>query len=150
MDTHFTFINNTSAKLPGLAFADMKRAVLGEQYDLTVAIVSDQRMRELNRTHRDIDAPTDILSFPLDAHNGEIYISPTQTRIEAKKFDRSYENFFGFLFIHGLVHLKGMDHGSTMEHIEATFREKFGIDDVNQHSPCHDRSSPASISAPIM
>jgi ssRNA-specific RNase YbeY (16S rRNA maturation enzyme) len=45
----------------------------------------------------------------------------------AKDFDRSYENFIYFLFIHGCVHLKGYDHGSTMERIEAKFRKEFGI-----------------------
>jgi ssRNA-specific RNase YbeY (16S rRNA maturation enzyme) len=49
------------------------------------------------------------------------------TKLEAKKFDREYENFLGFLFIHGLVHLKGYDHGSTMESIEIQFRKQFGI-----------------------
>ena len=49
------------------------------------------------------------------------------TKLEAKKFERTYENFLAFLFIHALVHLKGMDHGSTMESMEARYRKKFGI-----------------------
>ncbi|MDB5259314.1 MAG: hypothetical protein JWO73_522 [Candidatus Taylorbacteria bacterium] len=127
---HFNLINTTKAKLPRLAFVDfekMKDAILGKDYDLTVAIIGTKKMQTLNRTHRDIDKPTDILSFPLDKESGEMFINPEYTRIEAKKFDREYENFFAFLFIHGLVHLKGFDHGSTMERIEAKFRKQFGI-----------------------
>jgi probable rRNA maturation factor len=124
------FINTTKTKLPSLVFARfemMKDAILGPDYELTLAIVGTNKIRTLNRQYRNIDKPTDILSFPLDAENGEMYINIPCTKAEAKKFDRSYENFLQFLFIHGLVHLKGIDHGSTMERIEARFRKEFGI-----------------------
>ncbi|MEK7095290.1 MAG: rRNA maturation RNase YbeY [Patescibacteria group bacterium] len=105
----------------------MKNAVLGKSYDLSVAFVSSARMKELNRTYRQINKPTDILSFPLSKKEGEIYICISEAKKEAKKFDRKINNFISFLFIHGLVHLKGFDHGSTMESIEARFRKKFGV-----------------------
>lgn len=108
-------------------FEAMKNAVLGKSYDLSVAFVSSARMKELNRTYRQINKPTDILSFPLSKKEGEIYICISEARKEAKKFDRKINNFISFLFIHGLVHLKGFDHGSTMESIEARFRKKFGV-----------------------
>ena len=108
-------------------FEQMKIAILGKSYDLSVAFVSSTRMKELNLSYRNINKPTDILSFPLSENEGEIYICLSEARKEARKFDRSYENFLAFLFIHGLVHLKGFDHGSTMESIEARFRKKFGI-----------------------
>ena len=114
---NFNLVNTTKAKLPSLAFGSMKTAVLGEDYDLSVVIVGKNEIRKLNKIHRDIDKPTDILSFPLSEKTGEIYINLDMTKLEAKKFDREYENFLGFLFIHGLVHLKGYDHGSTMESI---------------------------------
>ena len=123
----FNITNTTKAKLPSLAFADMKDAILGKNYELSVLIVSKSIIQKLNKEFREIDKPTDILSFPLSEDFGEIYINPDMTKIEAKKFGREYENFFAFLFIHGLVHLKGFDHGSTMESIEARFRKKFGV-----------------------
>jgi probable rRNA maturation factor len=126
-DTSFNLTNNTKAKLPRLAFADMKNAILGKKYELSLIIVSKKEIQKLNNRYRDINKPTDILSFPLSESFGEIYINPDMTKIEAKKFDRNYENFFAFLLIHGLVHLKGFDHGSTMESIETRFRKKFGI-----------------------
>jgi probable rRNA maturation factor len=128
----FNLTNTTKAKLPkgsnSLAFVNMKDAILGKKYELSVIIVSKKEIQKLNKEYRDIDKPTDILSFPLSEDFGEIYINLDMTKEEAKKFDRTYENFLGFLFIHGLVHLKGFDHGSTMESIEARFRKKFGID----------------------
>jgi probable rRNA maturation factor len=126
-DITFNITNTTKAKLPRLAFAEMKDAILGKKYELSFIIVSKKEIQRLNKEYRDINKPTDILSFPLSEDFGEIYINPDMTKIEAKKFDRDYENFFGFLFIHGLVHLKGFDHGSTMESIEARFRKQFGI-----------------------
>jgi probable rRNA maturation factor len=123
----FNLTNTTKAKLPRLAFAEIKNAILGEEYELSLIIISKNEIRNLNKQYRDINKATDILSFPLSENFGEIYISPEMTKIEAIKFDRTYENFFAFLLIHGLVHLKGFDHGSTMESIEIHFRKKFGV-----------------------
>ena len=123
----FHLTNTTKAKLPSLAFADMKDAILGKKYELSVIIIGKKEIQKLNKEYREINKPTDILSFPLSDSFGEIYINSEMTKIEAKKFDRSYENFFAFLLIHGLVHLKGFDHGSTMEDMEIQYRKKFGV-----------------------
>lgn len=124
---NFNITNTTKSKLPDFDFAAMKDAVLGKKYELSVIIVGKKEIQKLNKEYREINKPTDILSFPLSNDFGEIYINPDMTKIEAKKFERTYENFFAFLLIHGLVHLKGFDHGSTMENIEAQFRKKFRI-----------------------
>lgn len=108
-------------------FNKMKEAVLGKEYDLSFAYIAPAKMKKLNLIYRNINKPTDILSFPLSKTEGEMYICLSEARKEAKKFDRTYENFLHFLFIHGLVHLKGYDHGSTMERIEAKVRKEFGI-----------------------
>ncbi len=85
------------------------------------------RMKELNFMYRNKNEPTDILSFPLSKTEGEMYICLSEAKKEAKKFDRKPENFLAFLFIHGCVHLKGYDHGGTMERLEVKFRRKFKI-----------------------
>jgi probable rRNA maturation factor len=126
-EKNFNLINTIKAKLPSLAFIDMKNAVLGKKYELSIIIVDKEEIKKLNKQYRNINKPTDILSFPLSNNTGEIYINPHLTKIEAKKFDRNYDNFFAFLVIHGLVHLKGYDHSSTMEDIEIRFRKQFGI-----------------------
>jgi probable rRNA maturation factor len=126
-EENFSILYKTKAKLPRLAFCDMKNAVLGKNYELSLVIVGDALSQKINRTYRSLDKPTDILSFPLSKTSGEIFLNLKQAKLEAKKFDRSYENFIAFLFIHGLMHLKGFDHSSRMESEEVTFRKKFGI-----------------------
>jgi len=106
---------------------EIKEAVVGKDYELSFSFVSAAKMRELNRTFRSIDASTDILSFPLSETEGEMYICKSEARKEMLKFDRKFDNFLLFLYIHGLVHLKGFDHSSTMENIEVEFRKKFGV-----------------------
>jgi len=113
--------------IAGLPFASMKEAVLGENYELSLVFAPKNTLRELNRTHRGKDVATDILSFPLSNSAGEIFINLDEAKKEAKKFDRKFENFVGFLFIHGLVHLKGYAHGSRMEAQEKKFRRGFNI-----------------------
>lgn len=126
-DESFNLTNTTRNKIPRVDFLAIKNKILGKKYELSVIIVNKSKIQKLNKQYRDINKPTDILSFPLSDNFGEIYINPEMTKIEAEKFERKYENFFAFLFIHGLVHLKGFDHGSTMESIEARFRKQFGI-----------------------
>lgn len=120
-------VNETPSVIPSLDFKVMKDKVLGKEYDLSVVIVSREKIQALNKQYRNIDAPTDILSFPLSKTEGEIFINPEETEKMAPDFDRSYENFFAYLFIHGLVHLAGYDHGSTMENIEKKYCEYFRI-----------------------
>ena len=115
----------TKGKLPSLPFARMKDAVLGTSYELSLVFANRETSRELNRVHRDKDYATNILSFPLTKHSGEIVINLEKVRKDAKEFEKTYEDFLGFLFIHGLLHLKGMDHGPKMEAQEKKFCKIF-------------------------
>ena len=119
--------NPTRASLPRVDFRAIKDTALGKEYQLSLAFVTSREMAELNLKYRDKNSPTDILSFPLDEQSGEIYISLEEAMKEAPKFDREFENFVAFLFIHGCVHLKGYDHGGTMESIETELRSRFNI-----------------------
>ncbi|MCK9345089.1 MAG: rRNA maturation RNase YbeY [Candidatus Pacebacteria bacterium] len=119
--------NTTKGKLPRLPFAKMTEAVLGKEYECSLVIVSPKKSRELNLAYREKDNSTNILSFPLSDDEGEIFIDLAKARTEAPLFDRSYTNFVGFLFIHGLLHLKGLDHGTKMENAEKKIRAMFKI-----------------------
>lgn len=123
----FTLINETKSQIPPTPFEAIKDACLGKAYKLNLIFTSSENIKKLNTIYRDKEEATDILSFPISETEGEIYISETESRAEAKKFDRDYENFIGFLFIHGCTHLKGHDHGAIMEGIEIEIRKKFGI-----------------------
>lgn len=122
-----TITNLTKGKLPRLPFVKMTDLVLGKEYDCSLVIISPSRSRALNRIHRGKDASTNILSFPLEKNAGELFIDLERARAECALFERSYRNFVGFLFIHGLFHLKGLDHSDTMEKQEKNVRRIFGI-----------------------
>jgi rRNA maturation RNase YbeY len=111
--------------IPSLPFLSIKEKILGKQYDLTIIFCSPKESQERNKTYRDKDYPTNILSFPLSDKEGEIYISLSTVRKDFKKFDMSYQKFLHLLIVHGVLHLKGYDHGSTMEELEESNLKKF-------------------------
>ena len=109
--------NTTKGKVPSLPFLQIKNKILGNSYELSLVFVGKKRMRRINRETRGKDSSTNILSFELSKKSGEIFICPSHL----KGFN------IGFLLIHGLFHLKGMAHGSTMERAEEKVRREFGI-----------------------
>lgn len=135
--SQFSIQSTVKGKLPGLPFLQMKEAVLGKNYDLSFVFVGRRRIRTLNRIYREKDHATDILSFPLEKKSGEIFIFLDKARSAAKKFDRTADEHLAFLFIHGLLHLKGLDHGSRMEREEKKFSSFFT--NVKKNSSRHRR-----------
>ncbi len=123
----FTIINETNSTIPSTPFEQIKDAALGSAYTLNLIFTTSEHIEKLNTIYRNKECPTDILSFPITLTEGEIYISEREARTEAKKFDRDYDNFIAFLFIHGCTHLKGHDHGDIMENIEIKLRKEFGV-----------------------
>ena len=110
-----------------IPYREMKDSYLGSDYELSVVFCSKRTMRKLNRETRQKDYATNILSFPLSDTSGEIFICLPTCRKQYKDFDRTFDNFIAFLFIHGLVHLNGHDHGDTMDNEEAELRKKFSV-----------------------
>jgi len=123
----FSIRNTTKGKLPSLPFVDMKNHILGKSYILSSVFVGDALSQKLNRTYRGKNKPTNVLSFSLSKTEGEIFLNLKRAKMEAPQFEEKYRNFVGFLFIHGLLHLKGQGHGSRMEQAEKLARKKFGI-----------------------
>ena len=121
----FSVVRKTRGTLPRVPFSRLKRAVLGEHYDLSLALVGPAESRRINRERRGKDSPANILSFSLSRDSGEIILCPAEARREAPERTLSYRAFIGLLFIHGLLHLKGLDHGSRMERKERAFCARF-------------------------
>ncbi len=119
MSSDFTITNLTKGRLLRLPFVRLKEEVLGKGYSLSLVFINDARARELNRKHRGKNEPANVLSFPLSQTEGEIFIAPGKAKADAPVFDMPYRRFTFFLFIHALLHLKGLAHGSTMEKQEA-------------------------------
>lgn len=94
-------------------FKKIKDLVLGRQYELSVAFVSPAEMRRIKKAKH----ISNVLAFPLSKNSGEILIC----KEAAKPYTIAY------LFIHGLLHLKGHRHGARMEHAERQIMKRFGI-----------------------
>jgi rRNA maturation RNase YbeY len=107
-----------NGEIPELPYLSMKEKILGKKFELTVIFCSPKESQERNKAYRGKDYPTNILSFPLSLNEGEIYISLSVARNDAKNFEMSYGQFLHLLMVHGMLHLKGHDHGSTMEELE--------------------------------
>src|SRR3989338_4220778 len=122
--TTFSLTNLSKDKLPRLPFLKMKETVLGKKYELSLVFVTNSLSKKLNRQK---NKATDILSFTLGKKTGEIFISQKAAKAEAPKFNQKLSPFIARLFIHGLFHLKGFEHGSTMEYQERQVGRKFGI-----------------------
>lgn len=113
---------------------------------VNLLITDDEGIREYNRDYRDIDRPTDVLSFPMidfekeadfsvvdeneaayfDPESGElilgdIIISADKVKEQAEKYGHSEKREFAFLVAHSLLHLCGYDH---MKEEEAAVMEK--------------------------
>jgi len=105
----------------------MKRKILGARYELSLAFVGKARAASLNRQYRQKTYSPNVLSFPLTNTSGEIVICPLVAKSEAAQFNLSVDGYVAFLFIHGLLHLKGYDHGDTMEKLESKYLKAFNI-----------------------
>jgi probable rRNA maturation factor len=105
----------------------MKEAILGKKYDLTLAFVGPKQAQSLNKAYRKKDYVPNVLSFPLTKDTGEAYICLSVAKKEYKKFGMTYDGYVGYLFIHALLHLKGLDHGEKMDKAEQKYCKVFGI-----------------------
>ena len=123
----FSIVNLTRRNLPvsELRFSKIKKEILGESYDLSLVFIGKKRSRTLNEKYRQKNSDTNILSFPLDQKNGEIFLTLDKIEKEISKFEMPLNRLIIFLFIHGCLHLKGFVHGEKMEKEETRLLEKF-------------------------
>ena len=132
-----TVSNTTRKRLPALPFLAIADKVLGKTYDLSLVFIGNQKSRTLNRTYRGKDKPTNVLSFPYDKKYGEIFIDLAKVQSELKKFDSTFRFHLGYLFIHGVLHLKGLDHGIIMDKAETKLISQFLNAKTNNHRTRH-------------
>jgi probable rRNA maturation factor len=92
---------------------------------LSLVLVSNKKIRQLNKQWREKDYATDVLSFPLAVDEnlqilpappgeswelGEVVVSLEKTAEQAAEYGHSFEREFAFLYVHGLLHVLGFDH----------------------------------------
>lgn len=98
-------------------------ADLGEDVEVSVTLVDNDTIHQLNREHRGVDKPTDVLSFSqLEGEDeievpegetlplGDIVISLERCQEQAEDYGHSFDRELGFLVAHGMLHLLGYDH----------------------------------------
>ena len=113
-----------------------------EQYqndvEVSVTLTDDAGIHQLNARFRDVDAPTDVLSFPLFDYGddceeppidemqnmlGDIVLNLERARAQAQEFGHSFEREAAFLTVHSMLHLLGYDH-ETGEQDEQDMRAR--------------------------
>lgn len=103
--------------------ATLKLEGFEESAEVNVTLVNDEMIRKMNRQYRDIDASTDVLSFPLGENGvydenpetgakmlGDIVISVEHALSQADLYGHGIEREVAFLTVHSMLHLLGYDH----------------------------------------
>lgn len=112
--------------------------------ELSITIVDNETIQEINKQYRDKDQPTDVISFALEEHGeeeievrgdnlprhlGDIIISIEKVNEQANEYGHSFNRELGFLAVHGFLHLLGYDHMTTEEEKEMMERQDHLLDD---------------------
>jgi len=105
--------------------------------DFCVVLVSDQKIKQLNRTFRHKNSPTDVLSFPFNDESlesnflGDVIISTETASRQASDNNLTIEKEIKQLILHGVLHLCGHDHetdNGQMNRLELRLRKILKID----------------------
>ena len=126
--------------------AALEEEQIEEDAQVSVTLVDNETIREINNEHRGIDKATDVLSFPLGDEDsfdtdpetgaillGDIVISLERAKEQAEEYGHSYRREVAFLITHSLFHLLGYDHVDSEEDEKLMFGkqdkvlEKLGI-----------------------
>ncbi|MGG4366035.1 rRNA maturation RNase YbeY [Bacillus subtilis] len=125
-----------------LQFAAEREGVQ-DQAEVSVTIVSNDDIHQINKEYRAKDAPTDVISFALEEEGegeieivgaemppvlGDIIISADRTREQAEEYNHSFKRELGFLAVHGFLHLLGYDHMTKEEEEEMFTKQKELLD----------------------
>ena len=125
-------VTTTATRTRGLARWLASVAPTQARGVMTIAIVSDLRVRQLNRRYRRKNAPTDVLSFPSGdgEYLGDVVIAAGVARRQAREAGHSLQHELRLLALHGLLHLLGYDHerdDGRMARVEARLRRRGGL-----------------------
>ena len=125
-------VTSGATRAPGLGRWLAAIAPARARGTMTIAIVPDGRVQQLNRRYRRKDVPTDVLSFPVGerGHLGDVVIAAGVARRQAKQAGHSLQHELRVLALHGLLHLLGYDHqrdAGRMARVEARLRRRGGL-----------------------
>lgn len=110
-----------------VAKTSLLRAGRGTHYEISLTLVDDPEIHRLNEKYRQVDRPTDVLSFAFEEGGslaspaavlpmlGEIIISAERAKAQAQTYGHSFRREMAFLMAHGMLHLLGYDHQTDEE-----------------------------------
>jgi len=138
------FENATSHSTPDVeTFEQWVNAALSERYDhaeLSMRIVDEEEMKDLNNQFREQDKPTNVLSFPAELPEGpdipllgDIAICAPIVEREAGEQNKPITSHYAHMAVHGSLHLAGYDHiddqeAEEMEALEITILRQLGFE----------------------
>ncbi len=105
--------------------------------EVSIVLVDNSYIRELNLTYRGYDSPTDVLSFCLqngmalqdDDHIlGDVIISMEKATEQARDFGHSFTREVAFLAVHGILHLTGYNHDTLESEMEMKEKQKMVLE----------------------
>ena len=123
MDTKLSKVVKTVLETEGLSFA----------YEVSITFVDINEIHQLNKEYRNVDRPTDVLSFPIDEDFiidgvdtmlGDIVISMDIAKEQAKEYGHSLDREIMYLTCHSMLHLLGYDHMKEDDKTQMRAREK--------------------------
>jgi len=124
--------NKTSLNIDEIFLQKIASSLTDKEIELI--ITNKDEIKNINKEHRGIDAPTDVLSFPYEdmpmSPLGSIVISYEHVKEVSKELKHSQDDELALLFIHGLLHLLGFDHevdSGEMREEEARLIKEFNL-----------------------
>ncbi|MPW27038.1 rRNA maturation RNase YbeY [Alkalibaculum sp. M08DMB] len=109
--------------------------------EISLSLVDNDEIHQLNNTYRNKDCPTDVLSFPMIESEkdlkheiillGDIIISIPKTQEQAIEYGHTFERELCYLTIHGMFHLLGYDHMNEEDKVAMRIKEKEVVKNLN-------------------
>lgn len=121
----------------------LKEEGVKKDVDVYITLTHNENIRQINAEHRNIDKPTDVLSFPMfereeiptlkeessedelvETMLGDIIVSVEKVREQAEEYGHSFRRELAYLVTHGMLHLLGYDHMIEEEKVVMRKREE--------------------------
>ena len=100
---------------------------------ISVILTNNEEIHELNKTYRNIDNPTDVLSFENDTdlyEIGDVFISIDKIIEQSKALGHSFEYELAYITVHGFLHCLGYDHILDSDEVLMTKKQNFIMKDI--------------------
>ncbi|MFI3174960.1 MAG: rRNA maturation RNase YbeY [Bacillota bacterium] len=145
LENEFALSDESIACIEQMVKATVKYENFSHPFEVSISIVSDEEIHDLNLRFRNMDKPTDVLSFPLltfevdeilqpnevgEVLLGDIVISIDTAKRQANEYGHSLLRELGFLTVHSTLHLLGYDHMNAEEEEEMFRKQREILEEV--------------------